>query len=470
MSYPELDLAGKAVTVLGFGVEGIEAVRYLVNQGARVTVSDARLPDQLTRALRAVEDLSGVRYHLGANDPQDLLGADLVVVSPGVSRSLPALAAARAAGKPLTSVTRLFFLRCRGQILGITGSSGKTTTTSLVGAIFARSGRPSVLGGNLGRPLINMLDEIDADTTVVLEISHSQLDSVDRGPHVACVTNVTPNHLDEFSWEEYQDLKRKIVRLQRAEDIAVLNADDPIVASFAADTPARKVWFSMSDGVPGDGAFLRGDQVVWREKGREEAVLSVGDVALRGRHNVNNVVAAVATCRAMGLPADLIREGVRNFRGVEHRLELVGTVDGALYYNDSIATTPERTLAGLRSFEEPVVLLVGGRDKHLPLEDLVREARARAHTIILFGESAPKLRAAFEASGLSTQNSALVDASDLASAVGLAHSAARPGDVVLLSPACTSFDAYRQFEERGEHFRRLVSELPGFTPAAEVRP
>ena len=471
MTYPELDLEGKAVAVLGFGVEGIELVRYLVNQGARVTVSDGRPAEQLQKAMRAVEDLNGVRYHLGGNDPRDLTEADMVFVSPGVSRSLPALANAREKGKYLTSLTRLFFLRCRGTIVGITGSSGKTTTTSLVGEIFARSQRKSVLGGNLGRPLINLLDEIDEETTVVLEVSHSQLDMVDRAPHLACVTNVTPNHLDEFSWEEYQDLKRKIVRLQGEGDIAVLNADDPIVSSFAQDTPARRVWFTMTDTLPGDGALVRGDRVLWREHAREEIVLTTGDILLRGRHNLNNVVTAVAICRAMGLPAEVVREGVRAFRGVEHRIELVGEAGGARYYNDSIATTPERTLAGLRSFEEPVVLLLGGRDKHLPLEDLVREASARAHTIILFGESAPKLRDAFAVhSGLGTQDSEPLEAGDLATAVQMAHTAARPGDVVLLSPACTSFDAYRQFEERGEHFRRLVAGLPGFKPAAEVLP
>lgn len=449
------------MTVLGLGIEGVDLVRFLVAHGAEVIASDAKPADRLRAALDRLEGLP-VRYRLGANRPEDVVGADFLFVSQSVPLDNPAVEEARRRGIPVSSMTRLFMELCPAPIVGITGSSGKTTTTSLVGAMFAAAGRPHVVGGNIGVGLLDLLERITTETTVVLEISHTQLQLTDRSPHVACVLNVTPNHLDRFSWDEYRQLKRNILAYQGAGDVAVLNRDDPETAAMAPLAKGAVRWFSALRPIEGDGAFIRDGVVTVRRGGVEEAVVPVSAIPLRGQHNVANVVAAVAIGSACGLPADAMGRAVRGFAPVPHRLEFVAEVGGVEYYNDSIATTPERTRAGMRSFEEPLVLLLGGREKHLPLDDLVRDALERCHAVILFGEAAPLLEAAFDAGAAQVpyeQRPAIRRVVTLEEAVEVAREEAQPGDVVLLSPACTSFDAYDNFEQRGDHFRRLVREL-----------
>jgi UDP-N-acetylmuramoylalanine--D-glutamate ligase len=454
-------LAGKRVTVLGLGIEGVDLVRFLVGHGAEVTVSDAKTADRLQTALQRLEGLP-VRYSLGANRPEDAATADYLFVSQSVPLDIPAVQEARRCGVPVSSMTRLFMELCPGPIVGITGSSGKTTTTSLVGSMFAAAGRPHVVGGNIGVGLLDLLDRITPETFVVLEISHTQLQLTDRSPRVACVLNVTPNHLDRFTWDEYRQLKRNILAYQGPGDIAVLNRDDAESAAMVALARGAVRWFSAHQAVEGDGAFIRDGVVIARRDGAEEAVVPVSAIPLRGEHNVANVVAAVAVGAACGLPAGAMERAVRSFRPVAHRLEFVAEVGGVEYYNDSIATTPERTRAGMRAFEEPLVLLLGGREKHLPLDDLVRDALERCHAVILFGEAAPLLEAAFDAGAARVPyetRPAIRRVTTLEEAVEAARAEAQPGDVVLLSPACTSFDAYDNFEQRGEHFRRLVRAL-----------
>lgn len=451
-------LAGKRVTVLGLGIEGVDLVRFLVAHGAEVTASDAKTADRLRTALERLEGLP-VRYSLGANRPEDVAGAEYLFVSQSVPLDIPAVQEARRRGIPVSSMTRLFMELCPAPIVGITGSSGKTTTTSLVGAMFAAAGRPHVVGGNIGVGLLDLLDRITPEMTVVLELSHTQLQLTDRSPHVACVLNVTPNHLDRFSWDEYRGLKRNILAYQSTDDVAVLNRDDAESAAMASVAKGAVHWFSVRRDVEGDGAFVRDGVVTVRRRGVEEPVVPVNAIPLRGEHNVANVVAAAAVGAACGLPADAMERGVRTFQPVPHRLEFVAEIDGVEYYNDSIATTPERTRAGMRSFDEPLVLLLGGREKHLPLDDLVRDALERCHAVILFGEAAPLLEAAFEAGVAHVPyeaRPAIRRVTTLEEAVEAARAEAAPGDVVLLSPACTSFDAYENFEQRGDHFRRLV--------------
>jgi UDP-N-acetylmuramoylalanine--D-glutamate ligase len=300
---------------------------------------------------------------------------------------------------------------------------------------------------------------MDERTWAVVEISHTQLQLVDRGPHIAAILNVTPNHLDRFSWDAYVELKYRLVRQQAADDYVVLNLNDAISAKAAELTPARVLHFSMTRDVPGDGAFLRDGAVFLRRDKIEEMVLPTSEIPLRGDHNVANVLAATAIAAAAGIDAATIAAGVRTFEAVAHRLEVVGDVDGVRYVNDSIASTPERTLAGIRSFDEPIVLLLGGKDKDLPKDELAQEALARCSGIVFFGADGPLLEAAVEANAMTVpfedrpQTARVVT---LAEAVAEAHEMAAPGDVVLLSPACTSFDAYANFEQRGEEFRRLV--------------
>lgn len=454
-------LAGKRVTVLGLGIEGVDLVRFLVAHGAIVTASDAKPAERLQHALQRLHGLP-VRFALGGNRPEDVATADYLYVSQSVPLDIPAVQEARRRDIPVSSMTRLFMELCPAPIAGITGSSGKTTTTSLVGAMFAAAGRPHVVGGNIGVGLLDLLDRITPDAWVVLEVSHTQLQLADRSPHVASVLNVTPNHLDRFSWDEYRALKRNILTHQEAGDIAVLNRDDPESAAMASLTRGAVRWFTVGDGLDGDGVFIRQGTIVLREGGREEPVVPVEAIPLRGAHNVANVAAAVAIGGACGLPPAAMEDAVRRFRAVPHRLEFIAELDGVQYYNDSIATTPERTRAGMRSFEEPLVLLLGGREKRLPLEDLVRDALERCHAVILFGEAGPLLEAAFEAGAAQAPfelRPAIRRVLTLEEAVAVARDEAQPGDVVLLSPACTSFDAYDNFEQRGDHFRRLVLAL-----------
>ena len=456
------DWAGKKVLVVGFAIEGEDMARYFLEHGAEVTVSALRVP-AVTRDEAALLEARGVRFHIGANDPADVQGADLVCASQGVPQSNPIVVEARRRGVPVRSMTSMFLDAYPGPVCGITGSSGKTTTTSLVDAVFTAAGRDHVLGGNIGLGLLSLLDGASPDRWAVLEVSHTQLVLTERSPHVAALLSVTPNHLDQFTWDEYVALKRRIFQFQTPADYAVFNLDDPVSAPFRDEARGRVFLFSLEGDHGSDGAFLAEGWVVWRRDGNGERVIAASEIPLRGRHNVANVAAATAIAAACGIGPEAVARAVRSFRPPPHRLELVGRVNGVDYYNDSIATAPERTMAALRSFEEPVVLLLGGRDKDLPLDGMLALARERCRAVVCFGESGPKLARAAEAAGL-----AVTRADSLAAAFEAAVRAARPGDVVLLSPACTSFDAYENFEQRGAEFRRLVGQLAG-DPAHDGR-
>jgi UDP-N-acetylmuramoylalanine--D-glutamate ligase len=456
-------LVGKRVTVLGLGIEGVDVARYAAMHGAlSTTVADDKPASALTPR---VEQLAGanVTFALGGS-AVDLSSTDVLFASQSVPLTHPAITAAFDHGIPVSSMSRAFFEQCPGPIAGITGSSGKTTTTSLVAHIMATAGRPHRLGGNIGIGLLGLLDGFDEQTWAVLEISHAQLQLIDRSPHVAALLNVTPNHLDAFSWEEYVALKQRIVRFQTSGDFAVLNLDNEISAASADLTPAQVLHFSLEREVPGDGAFVRDGAVFLRRGNVEEMVLPVGEIPLRGAHNVANVLAAAAIASCADVAVTDIADGVRSFEAVPHRLELVIEIDGVRYVNDSIASTPERTLAGMRSFSEPLVLLLGGRDKDLPKDELAQEALIRCSGIVFFGQDGPLLEAAVEANAASVayeERPQTARVTTLEEAVRAAHEMASPGEVVLLSPACTSFDAYANFEARGEHFRQLVRALEG---------
>ena len=447
------------MTVVGLGIEGIDLVRYLAPLGAHVTVSDARPADQLGGSLDAISDLD-VTLSLGANREPDLVGADYVFASQGVPHELPALRAARRAGVPISSMTRLFLERCPAPVAGITGSSGKTTTTALIGAMLDEGDADYVIGGNIGVGLLGLLDRIEPTTRVVLELSHTQLESVAQSPHIACVTNVTPNHLDAYSWSSYVGLKRRIFEFQQPDDIAVFHIDDEVAAGFAEEAPGLARYTSVERPLPGDGATVSGDVVVRVEDGREHAVIDRDAIPLRGDHNVANVVTAVGVAALLGVDDAAAERAIRGFEGVPHRLEVVARAGEVTWVNDSIATTPERTLAGLRSFDQPTVLLLGGRDKHLPLGELAREAVVRCRAVIGFGEAGPTFLEAVRAAR-DGDRPVLREVDDIEAAVEAAAAVARPGDVVLCAPAGTSFDAYRNFEQRGAAFRAAVAAITG---------
>ncbi|MBI5948049.1 MAG: UDP-N-acetylmuramoyl-L-alanine--D-glutamate ligase [Chloroflexi bacterium] len=455
------EVRGKRALVYSLGIEGRDLAGWLLREGASVTISDTRDEAALEAAgARAPEGVDRVVSGGPLLDPE---GYDLVAVSQSVLRHNEAMVRARQLGIPVTSQMRLFLQLCPGRLVGITGSSGKSTTTALAGAMAKAAGIEHVVGGNIGEALLGRLDEISEATTVILEISHTQLQYTDRSPEIAAVTNVTPNHLDQFSWDEYVGLKRNLLKFQGVDDTAVLNVDDHTSRALVTDVKGRLVRTSMTGEVAGDGAWLEGGSVVTRTGRISRTIVPASRLRLRGSHNVANVVMACAIAEAMGLPPAAMRAAAENFPGVPHRLEVVGRANGATWINDSIATSPERTMAGLRAFAEPVVLLLGGREKSLPLDGLQQLARERCHTVICFGEAGPLFHDALRRAVADTRLVATLD-----QAVAEAAGAVRAGDVVLLSPAGTSFDAYPNFEARGRAFRDLVATLPGFE--AEVTP
>ena len=447
---------GLRVGVVGLGLEGLDIVRFLHREGtAEIVVSERKPVEALRAQIRA---LAGIPFALQADDNNPALArrVDALFVSQGVPDDLPLLAAAREAGVPITAMMRLFLQRCPMPVVGITGSAGKTTVTALVGAMFEAAGRPVFVGGNIGRGLLEALPAIAPETAVVLEISHTQLVRTDRSPHLAAVLNVRPNHLDQFDWPSYVDLKRNLVRHQGPSDLVVLPSDEENARAFRDDTPAALRSFGLAP-FEGAGATVRDDVVVWRDAEGDSPVCDVAAIRLPGAHNLQNVLAAVSIGRSSGLPLESLAAAVAGFEGVPHRLETVAEIDGVRYVDDSIATAPERTVAALRALPGPIVLLLGGREKRLPLEPLIAEALGAARAIVCFGEAGPAFAARLSDAWRSDAGApAVLDAGDLASAVRTAQGLARAGDTVLLAPAGASFDAYDNFAARGDHFRALV--------------
>ncbi len=446
--------AGKRVTVVGLAREGVSLVRFLAGVGAEVTANDRAPAEKLAGALESLAGIP-VEFVLGGHPEEIFRDAEAVFVSPGVPQDLDFLVQARKRGTTLSSETQLFFELCRGKLVGITGSSGKTTTTTLTGEMLKRAGLTVHVGGNIGLPLLERLDQIGPDDWVVLEMSSFQLETLPYSPGIGAILNITPNHLDRHGdMDSYVAAKWNMLSHQHRGDCAVLSADDPIASGLKP--VGRRLDFSLERRV--EGSYLDGDRIVLRCEGVVQTVCEVGDVQLRGRHNLLNVAAACAIASAAGVSVEAMRAAVRDFRGVPHRLEIVGVVNGVTYCNDSIATAPERAIASMRSFEEPVVLIAGGRDKHLPWEGYAELIRRRARALVLLGEATPLIeRAVLQAPGPALMP--IFKAATMAEAVGMAAGAAQPGDVVLLAPGGTSFDQFKDFEERGEVFRSCVRDL-----------
>jgi UDP-N-acetylmuramoylalanine--D-glutamate ligase len=447
------NLAGRRATVVGLGREGLDLARYLSAEGCRVRVTDLRSAEALREECASLADLP-LEYSLGGHPVEPVLDADLLFVSPGVPPEMPVLLEARRRGLPLSSATELFFARSPARIIGITGSSGKSTTTALVGEMLRAAGQPVVVGGNIGNPLLGRLAELSADSVVVMELSSFQLESLDTSPWIAVITNITPNHLDRHpTMDDYVAAKERIIRFQQPSDWAVLNADDPI--SQRLQPPGQVARFSLER--PVDGAFLAGDELRIALGERPRTICRLADLALRGRHNVANALTASLAATLAGAPIAALHQALAQFQGLPHRLECVGEIDGVRFFNDSIATAPERSMAGMAAFDEPLVLLAGGRDKHLPMADWAAMIRQRAAGVVLFGEAAPLIRAALERVEYPVER--LRAADDMDQVVRLALDLAAPGTVVLLSPGGTSFDRYRDFTERGRVFARAVADL-----------
>ncbi len=455
--------AGQKIVILGLGRQGKALARFFARAGARIVISDVRSRADLAADMAEIADLD-VQFVLGGHPFSLLDGAALLCLSGGVPPTIPIVQEAQRRGIRLSNDTVLTLALSPAPVLGITGSAGKTTTTTLVGLMLQEGGITAHVGGNIGTPLIDKLDRVQPADWLVLELSSFQLELCRQSPRVAAVLNVTPNHLDRHpSMEAYAEAKRNIFRYQQPGDVVVLGWDNAWTRGWwerAVPTGVRKLAFSLEEPVP-EGAYLDGDVLRLRVAEREQVICRADDVRLRGRHNLANILAAATLAAAVGVGVEAIAAVARTFTGVPHRLEIVREWKGALWVNDSIATAPERVVAALRSFEEPVILLAGGRDKKLPWEEFARAAARRARRVIAFGEAAPlvaRVLAPYVGNGRGTLE-AVEQVEDLEAAVRRAAAVVRPGEVVLLSPGGTSFDAYRNFEERGAHFRRLVAEL-----------
>lgn len=462
---------GKRVVILGAARQGLALARYLATQGASVVLNDRGSAEQLETARLALKDLDGsLRYPLewvfGAHPLELLDRADLLCLSGGVRLDTPIVEEARRRDIPLSNDSQIFLESVPCEVIGITGSAGKTTTTTLVGRI-ARAGYQDGnvwIGGNIGAPLIADLEDISSKDLCVMELSSFQLELMTLAPQVAGVLNVTPNHLDRHgTMKAYTAAKARILDYQTQNDWAVLNADDPGAWSLSPRVNGNLMVFGLEPRKKTPGVFRRGDEIVSLFDGDERALMPISEIELRGEHNLQNVLAASALSLAAGLPDASIREGVSGFSGVAHRLEYVRTWGGAQWYNDSIATAPERTLAAMRSFTEPLVLLAGGKDKDLPWDEFAAYALDHLKHLIVFGSAAGLIQSAIEvartAAGSSGNALTLTHCSGLQEAVIAAARIVQPGDVVLLSPGGTSFDEFKDFEERGLCFRQLVMQL-----------
>lgn len=456
------DLRGKRIVILGLARQGTALARFLAEAGAEVTVSDLKDEAALADRLAELEGLR-VRVVLGGHPLTLLDGVDLLCLSGGVPSDIPIVVEAQRRGIPLSNDAQIFLERCPAPVIGITGSAGKTTTTALVGEMCRAARFTTWVGGNIGNPLIADLGRIQPSDRVVMELSSFQLELMTVSPHIAAVLNITPNHLDRHkTMEAYIAAKRNIVAFQGPGDFAVLGFDDARARSLALETRAQVLFFSGGAEVD-QGAYKTNGELMLRLGDVDALICRAEEIRLRGRHNILNVLAACVLAGLVGVPVEAMRETIRTFTGVEHRLEEVREWRGVRWYDDSIATAPERAVAALRSFDEPIVLLAGGRDKDLPWDEFVSETVSRVRYLITFGEAGPMIADLVEAfrkqKGEGGRLEAIERVETLEEAVAAAARAARPGEVVLLSPGGTSFDAFRDFAERGDRFKELVREL-----------
>ena len=453
-------IRGKKVAFIGAGVSHKQCIPQFVQMGAQVTLCDQKksLEDfgDYADTLRRLD----ISLSLGEHYTDGFAGQDIIMRTPGYDYTKPELQAALAAGVMVTSEVELFFEYCPCEIIAVTGSDGKTTTTTLIAKMMEAAGRKVLLGGNIGYPLLPRLGDVHPEDVAVVELSSFQLISMRRSPKVAVVTNVTPNHLDHHKdMQEYIDAKRNILLWQNPPCRAVLGFENDVSRAMAADCKGEQVWFTRLHDTD-NGAFLRADDMLcYAENGVVTEILPRKDVKLRGLHNVENLLAACAAVWGRA-PLEAMRQVGSTFTGVEHRIEPVRTLDGVTWYNDSIATSPTRTIAGLRSFEQKIILIAGGYDKHIPYEPLAPELLAHVKTLVLMGATGPVIEKALRGCpGFTEDAIEILHADSMKDAVEKARAAARPGDVVSLSPASASFDCYPNFEVRGQEYKRLVMEL-----------
>lgn len=454
---------GKHILIIGAARQGLSLSRYLASKGAQVTLNDQQSPEKMQAVLDAMQH-PNITSYFGGHPLLLLDGVDMVSVSGGVPLSLPIIVEAQKKHIPVTNDSQIFMEEVKAPVISITGSAGKTTTTTLVGRMAERSMKADTrawVGGNIGLPLVENLDEIKNDDLVVLEISSFQLEQMTISPHIAAVLNITPNHLDRHkTMEAYTEAKARLLQFQHKKDIAVLNREDQGSWNLAPRVKGELVSFGLQKPQEGlNGTFINNGNLWFTSSGKTTVLFPQSIIQIRGEHNLVNVLAACAIGMAVGFDVHAMQNAIQGFRGVEHRLEWVRSWHGADWYNDSIATAPERTMAAIKSFSEPIVLLLGGRDKDLPWEDLAELIQKSVKKVIIFGESAPKIMNAISSHTNLSKIGNVVLVATLHEAVSKATEWIEPGDVVLLSPGGTSFDEFLDFEDRGRHFKHWVEEL-----------
>lgn len=454
-------IQGKKVAFIGAGVSHKRCIEQFVELGAQVTLCDQKKSLEDFGAYADTLRRLHVRLSLGEHYTDGFAGQDIIMRTPGYEYYKPELQAALQAGTKVTSEVELFFELCPCEIVAVTGSDGKTTTTTLISKMFEAAGRKVFLGGNIGAALLPQLADVTPEAVAVVELSSFQLISMRVSPKVAVVTNVTPNHLDHHKdMQEYIDAKRNILLWQVPPCRAVLGFENDISRGMQKDCKGEQVWFTRLHDTD-KGAFLResDDTLCYAENGVVTPILPRAEVKLRGLHNVENLLAAIAAVWGR-VPVEAMRQVGSTFTGVEHRIEPVRTLDGVTYYNDSIASSPTRTIAGLRSFNQKIILIAGGYDKKIPYEPLAPEILAHVKTLVLMGATGPRIEAAVRGcAGFDESALTILHADSMQHAVELARGAAQPGDVVSLSPASASFDLYPNFEVRGRDYKNIVNNL-----------
>ena len=447
-------LKGKRVAVIGLGVSNTPLVEKLLDAGVSVLVCDKRERDDFDGLIESLER-RGLKTALGPDYLDHLDGADVIFRTPGLRPDVPQISKAVEEGARLTSEMEAFVDLCPCRIIAVTGSDGKTTTTTVIAGMLKAAGYRVFMGGNIGNPLLCRIDEIRPDDMVVLELSSFQLLTMRQSPGIAVVTNLAPNHLDVHrDMAEYVAAKRNIFVWQDACDKVVLNADNEITAGFAREARGQVTLFSRKKTLE-RGVYLKDGMVMYCGR----PILHAEEILIPGLHNLENYMAAIAVVEDL-VPDEVIRSFARTFGGVEHRIELVRELDGVRYYNDSIASSPSRTIAGLRSFQQKVILIAGGYDKHIPYDAMGPEIVEHVKTLLLTGDTAEKIKAAtLAAANYKLGKPDIVDCADLKEAVERARTLAQPGDVVILSPASASFDRFKNFAERGNVFKALVNAL-----------
>ncbi len=450
-------LRGKKIAVIGIGVSNTPLIKLLLRYGCKVTACDKNDRASFAGLAEEFESL-GAELQLGPDYLKNLK-YDVIFRTPGMRPDVPELLAAKERGAVITSEMEAFFEVCPGHIIGVTGSDGKTTTTTIISELLKAEGFHVYLGGNIGKPLLAETNNMLEDDWAVVELSSFQLMTMEKSPEIAVVTNVAPNHLDVHkSMAEYVAAKENIFLHQRMSGRLVLNLDNEITRSFAQKAKGEVLFFSRQEPVE-NGAYLEDEQIYWASQGRVRPLMQAEEIKLPGVHNIENYMAAFCAVAHLIHP-ETFREVARTFAGVEHRIELVRTLHGVSYYNDSIASSPSRTIAGLNSFKQKVILIAGGYDKHIPFDNLGPEIVEHVRSLILTGNTARQIQSAVEkVPGYEKGRPEIFLYDDFSDAVYAACEIAEPGDVVLLSPACASFDKFKNFAERGRAFKKIIYEL-----------